>query len=80
LIQSPYELEFKYQTGSKERILFEREIKSDQINLKFKCNITSGAQIKKSNTFTITVQESNNIRLSDKLFGPAKQFSVFYQS
>ena len=74
--QSPYELEFKYPKGSKERSLFEDEIKSNPIDLKFQCKITAGAQVQKSNTFTITLQESNNIKLSEKLFGPANEAYV----
>jgi hypothetical protein len=76
LRESPYELEFKYPIGTKERNLFEEEIKSDPVDLKFKCSITAGAQLKKSNTFTITLQESNNIKLSEKLFGPANESFV----
>jgi hypothetical protein len=76
LKQSPYKVEFKYPSGTKERLLFQEEIKEEPINVEFKCTITSGAQIQKSNTFSITVQESNNIRLSDKLFGPANESYV----
>ena len=44
--------------------------------MKFQCKITAGDQIQKSNTFTITLQESNNIKLSEKLFGPANEAYV----
>ncbi len=75
--QSPYKVEFRYPVGSKERLLFEEEIKEEQpLNLDFKCKITAGAQIQKSNTFAITLQESNNIRLKEKLFGPANESYV----
>jgi len=76
LNKSPYEVEFKYPIGSRERKLFEDEIKEEPLNLKFKCTATAGAQIKKSNTFTITLQESNDIKLSDKLFGSANESYV----
>lgn len=74
-IRSPYKVEFKYPIGTKERTLFEEEIETEP-NLEFKCTVTAGAQIQKSNTFTITLQESNNIRLSEKLFGPANESYV----
>jgi hypothetical protein len=74
--QSPYKVEFRYPVGSKERLLFEEEIKEQPLNLDFKCTITAGAQIQKSNTFAITLQESNNIRLKEKLFGPANESYV----
>jgi len=74
--QSPYKVDFKYPVGTKERLLFEEEIKEEPVNLEFICSITAGAQIQKSNTFTITVQESNNIRLKEKLFGPANESYV----
>ncbi|XP_065665060.1 uncharacterized protein LOC136086703 [Hydra vulgaris] len=73
--KSPYEIDFKYPVGTKERNLFEQEIKTEP-NLKFICNVTAGAQVQKSNTFTLTLQESNNLRLSDKLFGPANEVYV----
>ncbi len=76
LNKPPYKVEFKYPIGSKERKLFEEEIKTEPIDLEFKCTVTAGAQIQKSNTFTITLQESNNIRLVDKLFGPANESYV----
>jgi hypothetical protein len=74
--QSPYKVEFKYPVGTKDRLFFEQEIKEEPLNLEFKCTITAGTQIQKSNTFTITLQESNNIRLSEKLFGPANESFV----
>ncbi len=74
--QSPYKVEFKYPLGTKERLLFQEEIKDESMNIEFKCSITAGAQTKKQNTFTITLQDSNNIRLSDKLFGPASEAYV----
>lgn len=55
------------------RLLFEQKIKQDPIKLNFKCSITAGAQIKKTNTFTISLKDSINFRLSDKLFGPANE-------
>ena len=73
-LRSPYKVEFKYPIGTKERTLFEEEIETEP-NLEFKCTVTAGAQIQKSNTFTITLQESN-IRLSEKLFGPANESYV----
>ena len=75
--QSPYELVFKYLKDSKERLLFEEEIKSSNpIDLKFECKITAGAYMQKSNTFTITLQESNRMRLSEKVFGPSNEVNV----
>jgi hypothetical protein len=74
--QSPYKVDFKYPVGTKERLFFEQEIKEEPLDLEFKCAITAGVSIQKSNTFTITVQESNNIRLSEKLFGPANESYV----
>ena len=72
---APYELEFKYPIGTKERLLFQEEVK-DSIKLNFKCLITAGAQTRKQNTFTITLQDNNNFRLTDKLFGPANESFV----
>ncbi len=66
LKQSPYKVEFKYPINTKERLLFQEEIKTIPVKIEFKCTITSGAQIQKSNTFSITVQESNNIRFERK--------------
>ena len=76
LRQSPYKVEFKYPVNTKERLFFEQEIKEEPLDLEFKCTITAGASIQKSNTFIITLQESNNIRLSEKLFGPANESFV----
>jgi hypothetical protein len=76
LNKSPYKVDFKYPVGSKERTLFEQTVNQRSNDFEFQCAITSGTQIIKSNTFTITVQESNNIRLSDKLFGPANESYV----
>jgi len=76
LNKSPYKVDFKYTVGSKERTLFEQTVNQRSNDFEFQCAITSGTQIIKSNTFTITVQESNNIRLSDKLFGPANESYV----
>jgi len=79
LNKSPYKVEFKYPVGTKERELFEKKIKpvnGRPVNLEFKCTATAGAQIKKSNTFTITLQESNDIKLIEKLFGPANESFV----
>jgi hypothetical protein len=76
LNKSPYKVDFKYPVGSKERTLFEQTVNQRSNDFEFQCTITSGTQIIKSNTFTITVQESNNIRLSDKLFGPANESYV----
>jgi microcystin-dependent protein len=74
--QSPYKVDFKYPLGTKERLLFQEEIKDESINIEFKCTATAGAQIQKSNTFTLTLQEINNIRLVEKLFGPANESFV----
>jgi len=74
--QAPYNVDFEYPSGSKERSLFEEEIKEQPLDLEFVCSITAGAQVQKSNTFTISLQESNNIRLSEKLFGPANESYV----
>ncbi len=74
--QSPYKIDFKYPIGTQERSLFEEEIKSKLIDLEFRCSVTAGTQIQKSNTFTITLQESSNIRLDEKLFGPANEVYV----
>ena len=46
LNQAPYKVDFKYPINSKERLLFEEEIKTDPINIEFKCSIKAGAQIK----------------------------------
>jgi hypothetical protein len=67
---------FKYQIGSKEHLLFEQKIKQDPIKLNFRCSITARAQIKKTNTFTISLKDINDFRLSDKLFGPANESFV----
>jgi hypothetical protein len=74
--QAPYKIDFEYPIGTKERLLFEEEIKEEPLDLEFVCSITAGAQIEKSNTFTITLQESNNLKLSEKLFGPANESFV----
>jgi hypothetical protein len=74
--RSPYKVEFKYPVGAKERLLFEEVIKQQPIKLNFQWSITAGAQIQKSNTSRITLQESNNIKLSEKLFGPASEAYV----
>jgi len=76
LKRSPYKVEFKYPVGSRERNLFDEELKDNPIDLEFKCTVTAGAQIQKSNTFTITLQESNNIKLVEKIFGPANESYV----
>jgi len=76
LNKAPYKVDFKYPVGTKERFLFEETINQNSYDFEFQCSITSGAQVQKSNTFTITVQESNNIRLSEKLFGPANESYV----
>jgi hypothetical protein len=76
LNRSPYKVDFRYPAGSKERSLFEETISQDEYYLEFQCTITSGTETKKSNTFAITVQESNNIRLKEKLFGPANEAYV----
>ncbi len=76
LIQSPYLVDFEYSIDTKERLLFEQEIKNEPIKFNFQCSISAGAKITKTNTFSITVEESNNIRLSEKLFGPASEAYV----
>ncbi len=76
LNRSPYKVDFRYPAGSKERSLFEETINQDEYYLEFQCTITSGTETKKSNTFAITVQESNNIRLKEQLFGPANEAYV----
>jgi len=72
----PYKADFRYTIGSKERKLFEQTVNQNSNDFEFQCTITSGTLRQKSNTFTISVQESNNIRLSDKLFGPANESYV----
>jgi hypothetical protein len=68
--KSPYQVVFDYTINTPQRILFEEEIKNlaNYPSLNFKCTITAGAQIKKANTFTISLDESNQIGLFDQLF------------
>jgi hypothetical protein len=73
---APYKVDFKYTIGSKDRLLFEQTVNQNSNDFEFQCTITSGTLRQKSNTFTISVQESNNIKLSDKLFGPANESYV----
>ena len=37
------------------------------------CKLTNGSQIKRTKTFTLTVQEINDLNLVDKLFGNANE-------
>jgi len=67
---SPYEISFEYVRNSEERKLFEKAINaSEPLNLE--CAFTIGAETKRSNVFSITLQQSNSISLVDNLFGPA---------
>jgi hypothetical protein len=76
LNQSPYEVHFDYTKGSKERIFFEEKIKIKPVEFNFKCTLLAGALSNKFNTLTITVQDSNNFKFSEKLFGPASEAYV----
>ena len=74
---TPYELEFDYAIGTRERTLFEERIKRIiKHPLKIKCQASLGAQVKKTNTFKITVEQSNKMGLVDKLFGDANETLV----
>lgn len=75
--QTPYELEFNYGIGSKERSIFEERIKKiNESPLKIKCQAYLGAGIKKTNTFTVTNQQMNEMGIVDKLFGDATEIYI----
>jgi len=76
LNQSPYEVHFDYTKGSRERTFFEEKIKIKPVEFNFKCSVLAGALSNKFNTLTITVQDSNNFKFSEKLFGKANDAYV----
>ena len=70
LIKSPYQIRFKYPTGSEQRESIKRKIDNNK-NFDLYCTITSGSQIKKTNKFSISLQQSTDLNLQEKLFGDA---------
>ena len=77
LLTSPYEIKFQYVRNSPERLLFEEAIRNLNLEpLDLECTITNGAEIKRSNVFSISLQQSNSINLVDNLFGPADETYV----
>lgn len=77
-VNLPYEIQFKYFPNAPERKAFEKRIKSKD-SLDFECEVTSGTKIKRTNTFTLTLDEINNMQLIDQLFGPASEIYVSRQ-
>ena len=73
--KSPYQIRFNYLKNNLDRKAFEKfvsnHLKEDELHID--CKLTSGSQIKKTNTFTLTVQEINNLNLVDKLFGDSNE-------
>ena len=71
---SPYQIKFHYSRGHPDRVALENMVKLlDEEELHIECKLTSGSQIKKTNTFTLTLQEINNLNLVDKLFGDSSE-------
>ena len=65
--RSPYELRFKYKRNSLERLAFQKRLNvstslSDHMDID--CNIKAGAQTQKVNTFILTLQQINELKLN----------------
>jgi len=66
----PYKVIFNYEIDSKEREVLEKKLASKK-NIDLKCTISGGAQTKKTNSFSISAQESSKMNLEEDLFGGA---------
>jgi len=72
----PLKLVFDAPIGSIHRETFEKLDENENVDLDLECEIEAGGVEKKQNILRIDFNQSNNLNIAEKLFGPASQVFV----
>ena len=72
----PLKLVFDAPIGSIQREIFEKLDENESLDLDLECEIEAGGVEKKQNILRIDFNQSNNLNIAEKLFGPASQVFV----
>lgn len=71
-VSSPFQIQFPYEFDAPETLAVKKKI-SLSSSIELKCTVTAGSQIKKTNAFSLSTQEINDLKLEEKLFGDANE-------
>lgn len=61
-ISSPFQIKFPYEFNAPETMAAKEKIAQNS-NIEIECKVTAGSQIKKTNSFSLSVQEINDLKV-----------------
>ena len=63
---SPFQIKFPYEFDAPETLAVEAKVASNS-NIRLDCTVTAGSQVKKTKTFSLSIQELNDLKASIQL-------------